>query len=221
MAPRSRKPFALKPAVYGAAIDDDLVLLDAELGAYHCLAGAGPALRPDGRTLAGLDGALAAALATAGLAAPFDNGPTTPRPPPPLRPRATALRSAYPPPRPPDLGEAAFGLRELLRRYRGRTFAQILAAARDPMPTVRRPPAPLADVLDRFQGWIPYAPVSGKCLLRSFLLLRLLRRQGHDAMWVFGVTTWPFAAHCWLQVEDLVLDDELDRVAAYTPIMVR
>lgn len=200
MAPQSRKPFALKPAVYGAAIDDDLVLLDAQVGAYHCLAGAGPALRPDGRTLAGLDPALAAALATAGLA---------------------ALRSAYPPPTPRDLGEAAFGHLELLRRYRGRTFAQILAAARDPMPTVRRQPAPLADVLDRFQGWIPYGPVSGKCLLRSFLLLRLLRRQGHDAMWVFGVTTWPFAAHCWLQVEDLVLDDELDRIAAYTPIMVR
>lgn len=219
MAPQSRKPFALKPAVYGAAIDDDLVLLDAQVGAYHCLAGAGPALRPDGRTLAGLDPALAAALATAGLAAPLE-GPTTPRPPPP-RPRATALRSAYPPPTPRDLPEAAFGHLELLRRYRGRTFAQILAAARDPMPTVRRQPAPLADVLDRFQGWIPYGPVSGKCLLRSFLLLRLLRRQGHDAMWVFGVTTWPFAAHCWLQVEDLVLDDELDRIAAYTPIMVR
>ena len=219
MAPRSSETYALKPAAYGAAIDDDLVLLDAQVGAYHCLAGAGPALQPDGRTLVGLDGALAAALATAGLAAPLD-GSTTPRPPPP-RPRATALRSAYPPPRPGDLGEAAFGLLELLRRYRGRTFAQILAAARDPMPTVRRQPAPLAEVLDRFQGWVPYAPVSGKCLLRSFLLLRLLRRQGHDAMWVFGVTTWPFAAHCWLQVEDLVLDDELDRVATYTPIMVR
>ena len=209
--------FALEPAVYGAAIDDDLVLLDAEVGAYHCLAGAGPALRPDGRTLVGLDGTLA--LAAAGLAAPLE-GDTTPRPPPP-RPGATALRSDYPPPRLRDLGEAAFGLLDLLRGYRGRAFAQILAAARDPMPTARHRPAPLADVLDRFQGWVPYAPVSGKCLLRSFLLLRLLHRHGHDAMWVFGVTTWPFAAHCWLQVEDLVLDDELDRVAAYTPIMVR
>lgn len=219
MAPRSSETYALQPAVYGAAIDDDLVLLDAQVGAYHCLAGAGPALRPDGRTLVGLDGPLAVALAAAGLAAPLE-GDTTPRPPPP-RPGATALRSAYPPPRPLDLGEASFGLLELLRRYRGRTFAQILAAARDHTPAPPHRPAPLCDVLDRFQAWVPYAPVSGKCLLRSFLLLRLLRRQGHDAMWVFGVTTWPFAAHCWLQVEDLVLDDELDRVATYTPIMVR
>jgi hypothetical protein len=37
---------------------------------------------------------------------------------------------------------------------------------------------------------------------------------------VFGVRTWPFHAHCWLQCDDVVLDDQADRVAAYAPILV-
>jgi hypothetical protein len=36
---------------------------------------------------------------------------------------------------------------------------------------------------------------------------------------VFGVRTWPFHAHCWLQVEDVVLDDHHERIGAYTPLM--
>jgi hypothetical protein len=51
------------------------------------------------------------------------------------------------------------------------------------------------------------------------MLLRLLHAKGLDAHWVFGVRTWPFQAHCWLQCEDLVLDDQPDRVRAFTPIM--
>lgn len=40
-----------------------------------------------------------------------------------------------------------------------------------------------------------------------------------DALvWVFGVRTWPFAAHCWIQIGDLVVGDVLDRVRGYTPI---
>lgn len=108
-----------------------------------------------------------------------------------------------------------------LTTYRGRSFAQLLHAARSgPSPHLQDGPADLYELLEGFQRWAPYAPVTYKCLLRSFLLLRVLHRHGQDAAWVFGVTTWPFEAHCWLQVEDVVLDDEFDRVARYTPIMV-
>ena len=68
--------------------------------------------------------------------------------------------------------------------------------------------------------WIPYAPVRAKCLVRSFLLLRWLVRRGHGAYWVFGVTTWPFRAHCWLQCGAVALDDDVERLAAYSVIMV-
>ncbi|WP_374571406.1 lasso peptide biosynthesis B2 protein [Phenylobacterium sp. J426] len=64
------------------------------------------------------------------------------------------------------------------------------------------------------------APLPAKCLVRSFALLCFLRRCGHDAAWCFGVSTWPFAAHCWLQVGEVALDDHPDQLAAYTPIHV-
>jgi hypothetical protein len=38
--------------------------------------------------------------------------------------------------------------------------------------------------------------------------------------WVFGVQSRPFAAHCWLQLGGVVLNDTVDHVKRYTPIMV-
>jgi hypothetical protein len=118
------------------------------------------------------------------------------------------------------LGAGARSVADVLRHYRGKRLAEILQSVeRGPPATATSPSPPLLDVVADFHRWIPYAPVSGKCLLRSFMLLRLLRRRGHDALWVFGVRTWPFYAHCWLQCGDVVLDDDVERVTAFTPIM--
>jgi hypothetical protein len=46
-----------------------------------------------------------------------------------------------------------------------------------------------------------------------------LRILGFDADWIIGVRTWPFMAHCWLQVGAVALDDDVERLAAYTPIL--
>ncbi|MBS0331310.1 MAG: lasso peptide biosynthesis B2 protein [Proteobacteria bacterium] len=110
-------------------------------------------------------------------------------------------------------------LADILVGYRGKTFEQILATCE---PTRSAPPritANLLRVVDDFHRWAPFAPTSGKCLLRAYMLLRLLRRRGEDATWVFGVRTWPFHAHCWLQCEDVVLDDHPERIRAFTPIL--
>jgi hypothetical protein len=58
------------------------------------------------------------------------------------------------------------------------------------------------------------------CLLESIVLLEFFARYRLYPQWVFGVQTRPFAAHCWLQHEQLVLNDTAERVCAYTPIMV-
>ncbi len=71
-----------------------------------------------------------------------------------------------------------------------------------------------------FARWLPWVPSQGACLYRASFLRRFLAASGLTADWVFGVTTWPFSAHCWLQAGDLLLDDDLDRVATYTPLMV-
>lgn len=63
-------------------------------------------------------------------------------------------------------------------------------------------------------------PVKGNCLTDSLALLQLLGPTGHAAMLVFGVKLHPFAAHCWLQSNDLVLNDRLENVAAFSPVRV-
>jgi hypothetical protein len=37
---------------------------------------------------------------------------------------------------------------------------------------------------------------------------------------VFGAKLNPFAAHCWVQLEDVVLNDRTDNVAVFTPVGV-
>ena len=89
----------------------------------------------------------------------------------------------------------------------------------------RRPvaAAPTSETLRRarvFPELLVSSPWQGECLYRSYLLLRFLRAGGCDAAWVFGVRTWPFGAHCWLQVGDVVLNDHPDRLASFAHILV-
>lgn len=65
-----------------------------------------------------------------------------------------------------------------------------------------------------------WSPVGGECLARSYLMLTYLRRLSLDADWIFGVRTWPFQAHCWLQAGETALDDDVERLTAYAPILV-
>jgi hypothetical protein len=57
------------------------------------------------------------------------------------------------------------------------------------------------------------------CVFESVALLHFLARSGSSPHWVFGVRARPFAAHCWLQHEDAVINDTVDHVSTYTPIM--
>mgnify|MGYP003945544373 CR=1 FL=1 len=63
-----------------------------------------------------------------------------------------------------------------------------------------------------------YAPIEPICLLDSLSLLRFLARRGMPTNIVFGVTSEPFAAHCWVQAGDIVLNETLSEANAHTPI---
>lgn len=65
-----------------------------------------------------------------------------------------------------------------------------------------------------------YVPIEPVCLLDSLSLLRFLSRRGLSANIVFGVTPEPFAAHCWVQAGDMVLNETLSDAHAHTPIRV-
>lgn len=57
------------------------------------------------------------------------------------------------------------------------------------------------------------------CFLDSFTLIEFLALQGIFPRWVFAVRTAPFAAHCWVEHEGIVLNDTVDYVGQFTPIM--
>jgi len=66
----------------------------------------------------------------------------------------------------------------------------------------------------------PYIPIETCCLLDSISMLKILARKRLHANLVFGVTSAPFSAHCWLQEGDLVLNDTVGNAKANTPIRV-
>ena len=58
------------------------------------------------------------------------------------------------------------------------------------------------------------------CLFESLALGEFLASQGLFPRIVFGVDANPFAAHCWLQWDDVVINDSPEYVSRFTPIMV-
>jgi Transglutaminase-like superfamily len=75
----------------------------------------------------------------------------------------------------------------------------------------------LFGVYDRLRPLFPHKWV---CLFDSLALLRFYMLNNFFPKWVFGVVAEPFEAHCWLQYEHSVLNDNLQRVAKFAPIMV-
>lgn len=58
------------------------------------------------------------------------------------------------------------------------------------------------------------------CLKRSLTLLEFLASYDINPTWVFGVRVDPFAAHCWVQEGQFVLNDNLHHTSTFTPLMV-
>lgn len=92
-------------------------------------------------------------------------------------------------------------LRGLRMNWRGRSMADLVAAARQ---------------FDRGRRHTPFTP---RCLPDALAFLRFARARGHAAHLVFGVKLHPFEAHCWAQSGGLVLTDPLDRIRRFVPVL--
>jgi hypothetical protein len=205
--------------VYAAFVGEDLILLDVPGDRYLCVPGA-PAVVDGEGVLRILDRGLGEELLAMGLAA---SGPVVGRVA--SRPCPRAARDLPLSPRTPlgpwDVVEAARATADAARAYAGRSLSALLDGVR--RETQLRPDAGgpgLVESAEAFRRWAPFTPLTSKCLLRSFLLRRHLRRAGHDVAWVFGVKTWPFEAHCWIQAGDMVLNDSWERLAVFEPLLV-
>lgn len=210
----------LASGVHGATVGADLVFLDVTRDAYVCLAGAADSGRlcDDGAQIETHDAALFAALQEAGLTGASAVSRY-------MAPRANrSLRRLSEPVAAVDIlaGVAMTWASASARRYHA-SFAELIVWAQQRPPAIEDPNTEPCDraivVVRAFQRRWPWAVGRGQCLHRAFLLLTQLRRANCDAAWVFGVRTYPFEAHCWLQIGSTVLDDPLTRLAAYEPLM--
>lgn len=209
----------LASGVHAVEVAGDLVFLDVASDAYFCLGGGADALAlgPDGQADVGHE-QMAAQLLEAGL---LSQHPTTPSIP--LPPRSTAsirLEGGARAPVPPNVGLVALKVTTSVARMFSRSEFSRLLEGPAPAPSARAAPTPaLIEAVAQFERLRPWLPLQGECLLRSYHLRAFLRARGLDAIWVFGVRTWPFSAHCWLQVGETVLDEDLERLTAYQPIL--
>lgn len=119
----------------------------------------------------------------------------------------------------PELLETIRRIRRVLKR-RGLEVAVNEVRSRKaiyfgPAPSV----AELAATVSRFRAARRLIPVQTNCLLDSLCLSAFLSRRRLRAELVFGVKLDPFAAHCWLQTADAIVNDGSDTVAAFTPVL--
>lgn len=88
-----------------------------------------------------------------------------------------------------------------------------------------KPPAELSeqrisDAAAVFRRARLYVPIEMRCLLDSIAMARFLLRRRIHVHVVFGIALDPFSAHCWVQADDLVLNDTVGNVTSHTPIRV-
>jgi hypothetical protein len=210
-------PYNLPAYVRLAEIDGDLVFMDARHNSYTCVTRGASA--PVLAALAGETGGspVLAELIQAGLLLDDPCGPRWA----PLR--LAAPRADFHDPAVADIAAGpgtwlalcAAAFAGWLKSARPRPEAWLKRARRVHRPTS---PARVASLALQFDALRPFLPASGGCLPSSIMLLAFLRRHGIEAEWVFGVRTFPFDAHCWVEHEGVVLNDVLEHVAWFTPI---
>lgn len=86
----------------------------------------------------------------------------------------------------------------------------------------RHAPAERTQVIELFyifRALRPYYPRPYLCLFDSLALVHFMAPFGVYPEWVYGVKLEPWGAHCWVQSQDLVVNDNVDYVSSYTPIM--
>lgn len=75
-------------------------------------------------------------------------------------------------------------------------------------------------IAQAFQKIAPLFPMDDRCLSTSISLIMALFDRHLPATFVIGVRAGPFAAHCWVQQRDLLINDDLEKVRTFSPILV-
>lgn len=93
---------------------------------------------------------------------------------------------------------------------------------------LRRPPRPVLPaeleharrIAARHQAAGMLAGTHERCLPNAHAIGCELARAGLAARLVFGVKLRPFEAHCWVELDDAAVNDRIDLVQTYSPVLV-
>ena len=74
----------------------------------------------------------------------------------------------------------------------------------------------LALIARELRPWFDEKP---DCTIDALIVIEFFARHGLYPDWMFGVQANPLQAHCWVQQDDVVINDAVDVVSQFTPIM--
>jgi hypothetical protein len=119
----------------------------------------------------------------------------------------------------PEIGMLVWRAR---RRLRSKALEQILSELKGRRKKVAKPAsaADTAALAWRFRIARALVPIAPSCLQDSIALGIWLARRSACPTIVFGVKLDPFAAHCWVQTDEAILNDAPDTVAPFAPVLV-
>ena len=214
-------PYTLAPGVHACRADGRLVFLDLLADRYLMIEPRSEAIllatagaRASGESSVELDRLCALGL----LAQSNDDRPLglcVARPP-----ERSLLERPWRSPSLTAIGAATAAVLAASVRLRWRGLARALQGIPDPGPDT-------ADDVDRtMYHAAAFAELRlafrtlDRCLPLSLALVRGARRGDRAVRLVIGVKLGPFGAHAWAQRDDLVLNDRLDAVRAFTPVLV-
>lgn len=103
------------------------------------------------------------------------------------------------------------------RSIRHRPIAELLAGI-ERRSGARRADTASPSAAAQFAAARRFVPVPRNCLTDSIALMLWLERRGQGASLVFGVKLNPFGAHCWVQCDQLLLNDHVEHVERFTPV---
>jgi hypothetical protein len=114
--------------------------------------------------------------------------------------------------------------RRIAKRIASRSLATVLDEFRD-LIVKRTHPSPQLSVagqamVSAFEQANLIRTAADRCLPRSIALAICLASSGDRSRIVIGVRTPPFGAHCWAQKGSVVLNDSLEEVRRFEPILV-
>ena len=147
-----------------------------------------------------------------------------PRPEAWISPVATSQAMELGPFRLAEVARAVWMQKRTERRLASRPFSSVLFEIRQVLEAREcagiRKESGATRTVQAFEHSRLLRSAADRCLPRSIALSISLAARGCRTHVVLGVKLAPFAAHCWVQSASEVLNDSLEEVQRYTPILV-